>query len=66
MSSKLKHVVTFLKKNTENLLQNIPYVIVQVDDILVSGASDEDHLSHLEELLKGLASVCSWNLKLPT
>ena len=54
------------QRNTENLLQNIPYVIVQVDDILVSGASDEDDLSHLEELLKGLASVCSWNLKLPT
>ena len=41
----------------ENLLQNIPYMIVRVDDILVSGASDEDHLSNLEEVLKRLASA---------
>ena len=37
------------QRNMENLLQNIPYVIVRVDDILVSGASDEDHLNNLEE-----------------
>ena len=41
----------------ENLLQNIPYVIVRVDDILVSGARDEDHLNNLEEVLKRLASA---------
>ena len=28
----------------ENLLQNILYVIVRVDDILLSGANDGDHL----------------------
>ena len=28
------------QRNMENLLQNIPYVIVWVDDILVSGAND--------------------------
>ena len=41
----------------ENLLQNIPYVIVRVDDILVSGACDEDHLNNLEEVLKLLESA---------
>ena len=41
----------------ENLLQNLPYVIVRVDDILVSGASDEDHLNNLEEVLKRLANA---------
>ena len=50
-------------------------MIVGVDDILVSGASDEDHLNNLEEVLKrvpsaglrlGRTRVCSWNLKLPT
>ena len=41
----------------ENPLQNIPYVIIRVDDILVSGACDEDHLNHLEEVLKRLASA---------
>ena len=46
-----------LQRNMGNLLQNIPYVIVRVDDILVSGARDEDHLSNLEEVLKRLASA---------
>ena len=41
----------------ENLLRNIPYVIVRVDDILVSGACNEDHLNNLEEFLKRLASA---------
>ena len=41
----------------ENLLQNIPYVIVRIDDILVSGAYDEDHLKNLEEVFKRLAKV---------
>ena len=40
------------RRNMEILLQNIPYVIVRVDNILVSGASDEDHLNSLEEVLK--------------
>ena len=41
----------------EILLQNIPYVIVRVDDILVSGGNDNDHLRHLEEVLKRLAEA---------
>ena len=58
--------------NMENLLQNIPYVIVRVDDILVSGANDGDHLNNLEEVFKRLVkaglrlkkgSACSWNRK---
>ena len=40
------------QRNMENLLQNIPYVIVRVDDILVSGANDGDHLKNLEEVFK--------------
>ena len=32
------------QRNMDNLLQNIPYVTVRVNDILVSGASDEDYL----------------------
>ncbi|XP_068739595.1 uncharacterized protein [Montipora capricornis] len=41
----------------ENLLQNIPHVIVRVDDILVSGANDDAHLRNLEEILKRLAEA---------
>lgn len=45
------------QRNMENLLQNISYVIVRVDDILVSGADDEDHLNNLEEVLKRFAEA---------
>ena len=41
----------------ENLLRNISYVIVRVDDILVSGADKEDHLNNLEDVLKRLAEA---------
>ena len=40
------------QRNMENLLRNIPYVIVRVDDIQVSGACEEDHLNNVEEVLK--------------
>ena len=30
--------------------KNIPYVIVHVDDILVSGANDGDHLKNFAEV----------------
>ena len=42
------------QRNMENLLQNISYVIVREDDILVSGAKDGDHLKNLEEVFKRL------------
>ena len=45
------------QRNMENLLQNISYVIVRVDDILVSGANDGDHLNNLEEIFKRLAKA---------
>ena len=35
----------------ESLLQGIAGVVVYMDDILISGASDEDHLTALEEVL---------------
>ncbi|XP_021364454.1 uncharacterized protein K02A2.6-like [Mizuhopecten yessoensis] len=36
----------------ENLLQGIPHVLVRMDDILVTGVSQEEHLSHLREVLR--------------
>ena len=38
----------------ENLLQGIPNVIVCIDDILVSGASEAEHLSVLRKVLSRL------------
>ena len=54
------------QRTMENLLQGIPFVVVRVDDILVSGSNDEEHLANLEEVLKRLSehglrrSVRSW------
>ena len=47
---KISSAPGIFQRNMENLLQNIHFVIVRVDDILVSGASDEGHLSNLEEV----------------
>ena len=44
-------------RHHRNLLHNIPYVIVRVDDILVSRTSDKDHLNNVEEVYKPLASA---------
>ena len=38
----------------ENLLQGIPNVIVYIDDILVSGVSEVEHLSVLRKVLSRL------------
>ena len=40
------------QQNMENQLRNIPYLIVRVDNIQVSGACEEYHLNNLEEVLK--------------
>ena len=41
----------------ENLLQGIPGITVYVDDISVTGRTDEEHLQHLEETLKRLKTA---------
>ena len=38
----------------ESLLSDIPFVAVYIDDILVTGPTDDQHLSTLEEVLKRL------------
>ena len=38
----------------ETLLQDIPGVIVYIDDILITGATEEKHLKSLEEVLRRL------------
>ena len=41
----------------ENLLPGITYVIVKLDDILVSGKNDVELLRNLEEVLKWFSNV---------
>ena len=42
----------FFQRVMESLLQNIPGVIVHIDDVLVTGKNDEKHLKSLETVLK--------------
>lgn len=42
----------------ENLLQGIPHVIVRMDDILISGKDDNNHLANLEAVAQEIVS--SW------
>lgn len=50
----------------ENLLQGIPNVVVYIDDIRITGSTEEEHLTALEEVLRrfeeaGLKrNACSW------
>ena len=41
----------------ENLLQGIPGVVVYIDDILVTGKTQEEHLAILERVLSRLESA---------
>ena len=41
----------------ENLLQGLPNVCVYIDDILVSGTSEADHIQKLEQVLPRLSSA---------
>ena len=41
----------------ENLLQGIPHVIVRMDDILISGKDDNNHIANLEAVLKKLSEA---------
>ena len=41
----------------ENLLQGIPRVCVYLDDILVTGSTEEEHLSNLAQVLTRLGTA---------
>ena len=41
----------------DNLLQGIEGVCVYIDDILITGRNDEEHLEHLDEVLRRLAEA---------
>lgn len=42
------------QRTMEGILQNMPHVTVYLDDILVTGTSDEEHLRNLDEVLSRL------------
>ena len=41
----------------DNLLQGLRHVVVYIDDILITGESDEEHLATLDEVLSRLEKV---------
>ena len=41
----------------EGLLQGIPYTGVLLDNILITGPTDEDHLANLEAVFKRLSNA---------
>ena len=43
-----------IQRLVDTILQGIPRVICYIDDILVTGTTEEDHLHNLEEVLKRL------------
>ena len=42
------------QRTMDSLLQSIPHVIVYLDDVLITGASSQEHLQKLEEVLQRL------------
>lgn len=38
----------------ENILQGLPQVFIYLDDVLITGSTEEEHLSYLEQVLKRL------------
>ena len=45
------------QRTMENLLQGIPQVIVQIDDILISRKDNNNHIANLEAVLKKLSEA---------
>jgi hypothetical protein len=43
---------SIFQRTMDNLLQNIPHVAVYLDDILVTGKTEEEHLRNLDQVLK--------------
>ena len=41
-----------LKRTMNSLVQGIPGVVVYIDDVLITGPSNEEHLKSLEDVLK--------------
>nr|XP_055046280.1 LOW QUALITY PROTEIN: uncharacterized protein K02A2.6-like [Misgurnus anguillicaudatus] len=45
------------QRTMDNLLQGIPHVVVYLDDILVTGKTEDEHLSNLEQVLKRMSEA---------
>ena len=48
---------SIFQRTMENLLQGIPHVSVYLDDVLVTGRDDTEHLQNLSEVLRRVADA---------
>ena len=52
----LSSAPAIFQRTMENILKGIPRVCVYLDDILVTGSTEEDHLNNLDEVLTRLGN----------
>lgn len=45
------------QRTMDNILQNIPHVAVYLDDILVTGRTEEEHVKNLDQVLKRMTEA---------
>lgn len=45
------------QRTMDNLFQNLPHVAVYLDDILVTGSTEEEHLQNLDQVLKRISEA---------
>ena len=57
MPYRVKPTSGIFQRFIENKLSNIPCTVVKIDDILITGKNDEEHLKNIENVLKILNEV---------
>ena len=57
MYTRLPSIPGIFQGFRKHLLARITYVIMRLDDILVKGKNDEEHLWNLDEILKQLLNA---------
>ena len=53
----VKQASAIFQRFIENKLSNIPCTVVKIDDILITGKNDEEHLKNIEKVLGILNEV---------
>ena len=53
----VKPATGIFQRFIENALANIPYTAIKVDDILISGKTDADHIENIENVFRVLKEV---------